>query len=109
MPLAVSMNCLNGFFQDVISNCLGESLLKAPSGGAIGVWAPSGVTTPAGQADLNREAMRQFFSGGGTIGDAIRRAKAATGDFDVRRSWILLGDPTMKLKQPATGSGGGPE
>lgn len=109
MPLTVSMNCLNGFFQDVIGACLGEALLKAPAGGSIAVWAPSGVTTPVGQADLNREAMRQFFSGGGTIGDAIRHAKAATGDLDVRRSWILLGDPSMRLKRPASSGGGGAE
>jgi hypothetical protein len=30
------------------------------------------------------------------IGDASRQAKAATNDHDVRRTWILLGDPTLK-------------
>jgi hypothetical protein len=33
-----------------------------------------------------------------TLGEAVRRAKAATGDSDVRRTWILFGDPTTKLK-----------
>jgi len=33
-----------------------------------------------------------------TLGDAVRQAKSATKDTDVRRTWILLGDPTMKLK-----------
>jgi hypothetical protein len=32
------------------------------------------------------------------LGEAILKAKHAVGDSDVRRSWILLGDPTMKLK-----------
>lgn len=106
LPLTVSMNCLNGFFQDVVGSCLGESLLRSPGGGSVAVWAPSGVTMPVGQMDLSREAMRQFFIGDGTIGDAIRRAKSATGDIDVRRSWILLGDPSMQLKRPAGGGGG---
>jgi len=27
------------------------------------------------------------------------KAKAATKDMDVRRTWILFGDPTTRLKQ----------
>jgi len=33
-----------------------------------------------------------------TLGDATRLAKAATTDIDVRRTWILFGDPTMKIR-----------
>lgn len=33
-----------------------------------------------------------------TIGEAVRVAKAATSDADVRRIWILFGDPTTKLR-----------
>jgi len=32
------------------------------------------------------------------IGDASRQSKSATNDLDVRRSWILFGDPTMKIR-----------
>jgi hypothetical protein len=32
------------------------------------------------------------------LGDAIRNAKKATGDLDVVRSWILLGDPSMRVR-----------
>jgi hypothetical protein len=32
------------------------------------------------------------------IGDASRQAKSATGDLDVRRTWILFGDPTLKIR-----------
>jgi len=32
------------------------------------------------------------------LGDATRQAKLATTDLDVRRTWILLGDPTMKIR-----------
>jgi hypothetical protein len=32
------------------------------------------------------------------IGDASRQAKQATADMDVRRTWILFGDPTMKVR-----------
>jgi hypothetical protein len=48
---------------------------------------------------MNREFYRQLFANRGiTLGDAINRAKAVVGDGDVRRTWILLADPTMRLK-----------
>ena len=33
-----------------------------------------------------------------TLGEATARAKAAVTDADIRRTWVLLGDPTMRLK-----------
>jgi hypothetical protein len=51
------------------------------------------------QAPMNEEFYRQVFAGSpARLGDAAVRAQAATGDVDVRRSWVLLGDPTMRLK-----------
>ena len=32
------------------------------------------------------------------VADAILKAKKVTTDRDVRRTWILFGDPTMKLR-----------
>jgi hypothetical protein len=31
-----------------------------------------------------------------TLGEAIGRAKAKIADTDIRRTWVLLGDPAMK-------------
>jgi hypothetical protein len=33
-----------------------------------------------------------------SIGEAIIRAKAAVNDAGVRRTYVLLGDPTMRLR-----------
>ena len=68
------------------------------------MWASSGMTTPEGQALLNDELFRQLFNVSRiidktvTVGEATQRAKAAVSDADIRRTWILLGDPTMTLK-----------
>ena len=35
------MNCLNGFFHDLYTTSLAESLITAPQGGAVAVWASS--------------------------------------------------------------------
>jgi hypothetical protein len=62
------------------------------------VWASSALTSPDQQLLVNLELYRQIFAGAPTIGDAILKAKKATTDRDVRRTWILFGDPTMKLR-----------
>jgi hypothetical protein len=99
LSLFVMMTCLNGYAHDAYIDSLGESALKAPEGGAMAVWASSGLTEPSSQFAMSTEFYRQIF---GTefirLGTAIRGAKAATTDRDVRRTWILLGDPTSRLR-----------
>jgi hypothetical protein len=95
----VPMTCLNGFFQDVYLESMAEALLKAPQGGAVAVWGSSGLTYPDQQSLMNLELIRLLFNGQSLrLGEATSRAKAATEDPDVRRTWILFGDPSMKLR-----------
>ena len=96
----VMMTCLNGYFHDPGLDSLGESLMKAEGGGAVAVWASSGMTLPTDQLLLNQELYRLLFNRGQamTIGEAVIRAKAASSEPDVRRTEILLGDPATKLK-----------
>ena len=99
LPFLVSMTCLNGFFQDPYSESLAETFLKAERGGAVAVWSSSGLTDPEGQLVMNKELIRLLFNGQGlTIGEAIMGAKQVVTDADIRKTWILLGDPTLRLK-----------
>jgi hypothetical protein len=69
------------------------------SGRAAAVCASSGLTEPSSQASMNEELFRLLFcSAPLRVGDAMVRAKAATSDLEVRRTWILFGDPTMGLR-----------
>jgi len=97
LPLVVAMTCLNGFFHDVFTESLAETLQKAPQGGAVAVWASSALTEPTAQVGMN-QALVQKLGERLTVGEAIAQAKAAASDPDVRRSWILFGDPTTRLK-----------
>jgi uncharacterized repeat protein (TIGR01451 family) len=97
LPMVVAMNCLNGYFHDLYQVSLAEALLRNPNGGAIAVWASSSLTSPDQQHKVNLEFNRHALNGD-RIGDAILKAKQATQDLDVRRSWILFGDPTIRLK-----------
>ena len=99
LPLFVMMTCLNGYFHDPGTESLAESLMKVERGGAVAVWASSGMTEPSGQAAMNQEFYRQLFGDPGLrIGEAIIKAKAATHNTDTRQTWLLFGDPTMRLK-----------
>jgi len=98
LPVVIAMNCLNGFFHDVFTYSMAEALMQAPNGGAVAVWASSGLTEPDGQLLVSESLYRDLFSAAPpTIGDAMKKAKKATTDLDVRKTWILFGDPTMKL------------
>jgi hypothetical protein len=103
LSVVVILTCLNGYFHDPVLDSLGESLLKAERGGAVAVWSSSSLTEPYPQIVMNEELYKQLFNSssiGGvpTLGEMIKKAKLTTGDSDIRRTWILFGDPTMKLR-----------
>jgi hypothetical protein len=98
-PFVASMTCLNGFFQDPQAESMAEALVVAPAG-AVAVWASSGLTESAPQGLIDEALVRLLFSGTPiTLGDATLAAKTATKDLDVRRTWILFGDPTTRLRR----------
>lgn len=97
------LTCLNGYFVLPTSSSLAENILHATNGGAVAAWSSTGLTTPDVQELM---ATRFYFKlGEGQIprlGDLIRDAKSAIpGGSDVRLSWALLGDPMLKVRQPA--------
>lgn len=101
LPFVVAMNCLNGFFHDPYTESLATALMLSPNGGAVAVWASSGVTAPSPQFQMDQTLVRTLAgSPGMPIGDAVMLAKSGIADQDVRRTFILFGDPSMKLKWP---------
>jgi hypothetical protein len=102
LPFFIAMTTLNGAFHDVYTEeSLAEALLKAENGGAIAIWtsSASGFPDPSGQVSMNKEMIRLLFGEDDlTLGKAAMRAKAATTEQDIRRTWMLFGDPSTKLK-----------
>jgi hypothetical protein len=99
LPLFTMMTCLNGYFHDVSGDSLAEALLKAQNGGAVAVWASSGQTSMEGQIEAAQSLYQLLFGAQPiTLGDAVRGAKSATADQNVRRSWIFFGDPTQRIR-----------
>jgi hypothetical protein len=98
LTTVLAMTCLNGYFQDPQHDSLGEELLKTPAGGAAAVWASTGLTEMEGQIPIDAALLEGMFtSSQQRLGDLILAATAATTDTDVRATWVLLGDPTMRM------------
>jgi uncharacterized repeat protein (TIGR01451 family) len=99
LPVYLLMDCLNGFFHDVYTQSLAESLMLSPNGGAVAVWASSGFTDAQPQAFLNQSLLATLSQNRNlSLGAAILAAKSGVTDADVRRTWILFGDPMMRLQ-----------
>jgi uncharacterized repeat protein (TIGR01451 family) len=98
LPVYLLIDCLNGLFQDVYAQSLSKALILAPNGGAVAVWASSGFTEEPPQSSMNIALLQQLATNpNDPLGLMILHAKNLTTDNDVRRTWALLGDPSMKF------------
>lgn len=107
LPVVLVANCLNGFFTDPIAEgSLAEQLQRLPGGGAVAVFAPTGLFYPAGHEELFKALYEELFSEETVIlGDAIIRAKNrlyAQDPFwgELVETYTLFGDPAMRLSPP---------
>jgi hypothetical protein len=98
LSLYLMMTCLNGYFVDPKALSLGEALLLSATGGAVATWSSSGETVPTDQVIADQQAVKLLLTNPNTtLGDAMLAGKSAIHDFDVRHTWVLLGDPTTRL------------
>jgi len=102
LPISIQMTCLTGLFTHPGSESLAESLLWQPGAGAVAVLAPTSLTLPAEQGPLSRELALALLSGPETtLGQALleaRRAAAASPDSrEVLLTFLLLGDPALRV------------
>jgi hypothetical protein len=67
--------------------------------GPAAVWASSALTNATGQMLVNSALLTRLADGDDLIlGEALRAAKEATSDLDVRGSWVPFGGPAMRLR-----------
>lgn len=99
LPVLIVNDCLNGYFADPGLEGMAEAFLKNANGGSVASFSSSGETIPDGQHEMATQLYTLLYGATPvTIGDAIHQSKLATNDLDVRRTWILLGDPTLKIR-----------
>ena len=100
LPVLSTLNCLNGLFEDPSTDSLAEALLKAPAGGAVAVLASSSLTDAEPQLLLGTRFYDALFASTGvSLGEALMTAKTSDVKESVRQSFLLFGDPSMKLRK----------
>ncbi|MGD9306249.1 MAG: C25 family cysteine peptidase, partial [Desulfobacterales bacterium] len=108
-PFIVSMSCLTGYFAypEAWVSSFVELLLRAEEKGTAAALMPTGMTTFEGQHVLNTALFETIFTEDvRRLGPAIAQAKQqllANGNFyfeQVSTTFLLFGDPAMKLKVP---------
>ncbi|HNV66635.1 MAG TPA: type IX secretion system sortase PorU [Bacteroidales bacterium] len=118
LPLFITATCEFSRFDDVeinrasssitARNSAGEMVLLNPDGGGIALMSTTRVVYSAPNYTLNRAiydyAFRTDADGRSMrFGDIIRQAKVSSGAGMNKRSFLLLGDPALRLAWPSTG------
>ncbi len=117
--LLLEWTCLSSDFSDEAAPdgsraVLGESALRAPNGGAVAVFGPTGQGVATGHDFMNQglfdALMRDRITHLGALTLAARlRLFGATGAYhDLIENYVLLGDPSASLQLPAGFQGAGP-
>jgi hypothetical protein len=105
-PILFNFTCLTGLYTHPKVDSLTEALLWQPDGGAIAVLAPSSLTLPYDQGFLSRSLAQLIIDDPtATIGEMHLNARRQTpvdnnGGLDVMRTFMLFGDPALRLRHP---------
>ncbi|MCZ6506456.1 MAG: C25 family cysteine peptidase, partial [Acidobacteria bacterium] len=102
-PIMASATCIIGRYAVPGLESLAEALVVESDGGAVAVWAPSGLSFNDDAVLLNRAMANAAFSApGATLGEsvleALRSYEGAGGFFDHMLSiFNVLGDPALAM------------
>jgi len=93
--------CESQWFQYLFGRTVNEALVLQPNGGALASFGPAGIADAYLHGVLYERLYRELKDRKVTLGEAIRRAKAAAIAEDPRaqpvvEGWNLLGDPALR-------------
>jgi hypothetical protein len=106
LPVIINMTCLTGLFTHPKVQSLAETLLWKPDGGAVALLAPTSLTLGSDQSYLSNALVQNLLQDRtARLGDLLVQAQrevAAQGEStrDVLRTFLLFGDPALKIVQP---------
>jgi len=102
LPWLVVHNCLTGGFEDINDVTMGEDWLKRPGGGALAVFAPSGLSDAYSGPDITDKVWGDLFGPQKEriLGSAVANAMnyvCGLGVTQACQNYVLLGDPTTRM------------
>jgi len=99
--LFTMLTCFNGIFfrPEPTAESVSERLLFNQNGGGAMTWASTTETTPDFQFIMGARFYQEVAAGDlKRVGDQIKAAKSTIAGSDVGYSWVLLGDPALKVR-----------
>jgi hypothetical protein len=106
LPVVLNFTCLTGLFTHPTVESLSEALLWQPNGGAVAALAPTSLTLPTDQSFLTRPLVEGMLTNPeARLGDILFSARRqvpqdSPGTRDVMETFLLLGDPALRLTAP---------
>ena len=102
-PLVTAFTCVVGQFAIPGVDCLAEDMVLKQKGGAVAVWAPTGISIDSEAAILDRMFFQYTFGAGNhVLGDIIIKALK---DYENEGTepymmdiYNLLGDPALRIR-----------
>ena len=103
LPVVVAMTCAAGRYSLPGFDCLGEALVMKEGGGAVAVWAPTGLSMNELAKRLDEGYLKARYADGETVlGEVIGSAMEGFGTNEEERYMLhiynLLGDPALRIK-----------
>ncbi len=100
LPVVAAMTCAVGWFD--FGDCLAESLVLSPNGGAVAVWSASGWSYNPEAKALAQGFVQGFFSQETLLGNIVQSAVdgyASHGGVKpfMPKMYNLLGDPALEV------------
>jgi hypothetical protein len=104
-PWVAGLTCAINRFEVPGYASLGEELVRQPGGGAVAVWAPSGLSDHGQAVVLGQElAGAMYRKSGQRLGqvllEGVTRYVQGAGSRDLVKLYELLGDPGLRLPDP---------
>jgi hypothetical protein len=102
LPVILSMTCLDGYWFFPNMPGLMEEMLRAPNGGLVTSFSPTGLGVASGHDSLERGFFAAVFQDGAQeIGAATIAAKlalyATQTNFDLLHTFTVFGDPALRI------------
>jgi len=111
LPLVITLTCLNGYFTDWTTECLGELFVNTATNGSIASWSPTGADDPSYHRILAQELFEGLFYDYdcylGSVTTAAKIRGYARGGYyfnDIVKTFELFGDPGLRLAVPTAPS-----
>lgn len=106
LPIVLSMTCLDGYWFYPNQPGLAEDLARTPTSGAIATFSPTGLGVATSHDVLERgfydSIFRQHVRRLGPATIAAKQALYAAGsDRDLINTFVLFGDPALRLPLPS--------